>query len=110
MSKPKIYLLDDGDIIRSDDGKLPFLNEKTSLAEDLNQFFERQYGNNVSCREMFSGGFECRVLRPGQNQWMSGKIQFVLKLELDETETVESNSEIESPDSPLDEIRKLAES
>jgi hypothetical protein len=47
-------------------------------------------------------------LRPGEKHWLSGKLRFVLELELDIPE--ESDSEVETnQSSSLDELRRLAD-
>lgn len=107
MTKPIVYRLDAEDVIRSDDGDLPFVEVSTCLATDMLANLEETYDED-SEKAAFTDGFSCRVLRPGQQQWLSGKVRFVLEIELDPDQEVESTSP-EAVNSPLDELRKLAE-
>lgn len=106
MTKPIIYRLDTEDVIRSDDDDLPFVEVPICLVSHMLTSLEETHDANLE-KAAFAHGFPCQVLRPGQKQWLSGKVRFFLEIELDpdqETESVNS----ESPNSPLDELRKLA--
>ena len=107
MSKNAIYLLDDGDVIRVDQGDLPFINGQTCLTQDILKSRKEQHYSGTSEQKIFSEGLDCRVLRPGQKQWMVGKIRFVLELELNSEQ--EDELDATESDSLLDEIRKSAD-
>lgn len=107
MTKPIVYRLDAEDVIRSDDGDLPFVEVPICLVEHMAAHLEETYVEELE-KAAFVNGFSCRVLRPGQKQWLSGKVRFVLEIEVDPDQELESTSP-ETIDSPLDELRKLAE-
>ncbi len=111
MTKSIVYRLDPEDVIRSDDENLPFVEIQTCLANDIAENLAETYDEDLE-KAVFSDGLACRVLRPGQKKWLSGKIRFVLELELDPDPDQEEDdsTETDQSDSPLDEIRKLAES
>ncbi|RFP58973.1 MAG: hypothetical protein BJG00_010400 [Limnothrix sp. CACIAM 69d] len=105
---PRLYRLDNGDILRVDDGDLPFIRGNTCLIEDLlisqrNRFYE-------NCQEwnIFDDGLECRILRPGSKNWVSGKVRFYLEIATN-TDNAPQLTEDEPDESPLDAIRKLAD-
>jgi KGK domain len=108
MNPVKVYIVDEGDVIRREEGKLPFINEQTCLATDLRSVVLKQYPATDARHQVFCQGLKCVVLRPGEKHWLSGKLRFVLELELDIPE--ESDSEVETnQSSSLDELRRLAD-
>ena len=107
MTEPIVYRLDAEDVIRSDDGDLPFVEVSTCLATDMTANLEETYDEDLE-KAAFADGFPCRVLRPGQKQWLSGKVRFFLEIELDPDQEEELAISEES-NSTLDELRKLAE-
>ncbi|TAD78548.1 MAG: hypothetical protein EA001_07090 [Oscillatoriales cyanobacterium] len=106
MTEPLIYRLDADDVIRSDDGDLPFVEVPICLVSQMTASLEEAYDEEQE-QAAFADGFPCRVLRPGQKQWLSGKVRFFLEFELDPDQVDESVS-AETPDSSLDQLRKLA--
>ena len=109
MSPAKIYIVDEGDVIRQEEGKLPFINEQTCLATDLKDVVLKRlfmYGATDACHQMFSQGIECVILRPGDKSWLSGKLRFVLELRLDLPQEIDSEVEA-NQSSSLDELRRL---
>ena len=106
MTEPIVYRLDAEDVIRSDDDDLPFVEVPICLVNHMIDSLGEAHDEDLE-KAAFAHGFPCRVLRPGQKQWLSGKVRFFLEIELDpDQETGSVNSE--SSDSPLDELRKLA--
>jgi len=110
MSPVKVYILDEGDVIRQEEGKLPFIGEQTCLATDLKDVVLKpvfRYGETDARHQIFSQGIECVILRPGDKSWLSGKLRFVLELHLDLAQEIDSEVET-NQSSSLDELRRLA--
>lgn len=104
----RFYRLDNGDILRVDKGKLPFVGGNTCLIEDLLISQRNRFSGDCPEWKIFKDGFECRILRPGSKNWVSGKVRFYLEIATN-TDNVPQLMEDEPDESPLDAIRKLAD-
>jgi KGK domain len=83
--------------------------ESISENEHFAQIFHSQLKNkSVNISDKVQGkwgqGIECETLRPGDPAWRNGKIKLCLSLEFTPDEPEE---EMESIESPLDEIRQM---
>lgn len=106
MTEPIVYRLDAEDVIRSDENNLPFIEVQTCLTSDILENLKEAYDEDLE-KAAFTDGVPCRILSPGQKRWLSGKLRLVLEVELDSDQEDMDISQIPL-DSPLDELRKLA--
>jgi hypothetical protein len=82
----------------------------SKIKEKLTHSSSNNYGAFSSSESsyLFHGGLDCQILEIGAEGWRKGKLKIVLEFVPEEAEKTQS-SEVEQPESPLDEIRQMVD-
>ena len=105
MTDPKVYDLLLNEVINLKIGG--YIQYPTCQVHELLKIFQTNSGYPLNVL-LSNDGLQCQALRLGAQDWQSGRLKLKLQFEPDLPDSEESDGG--DLNSPLDEIRRLAES
>jgi hypothetical protein len=108
--------LDIEDVISVYEGNI-FIGSKTFTVDEFMAAMRQSNKNYLGeatdeKQKWFSGGLDCKLLKPGAKTWQRGKVRIRLEFcpeDLEVTPESKSNPEQNGSISPLDDLRKLTD-